>query len=73
MTRHDASSRRPLLALPCALLMLLAACSNQELYTQLTERQANEMVAVLRSAGIDAQKETKDGRFSVLTAQADCW
>lgn len=71
MTRPATSSRRWLLALPCALLMLLAGCSNQELYTQLTERQANEMVAVLRGAGIDAKKESKDGRFSVLTAQSD--
>ena len=56
--------------LPCA-LALLAGCSSQELYSQLTERQANEMVAVLRSAGIEAEKTSQEGRFSVLTAARD--
>ena len=56
--------------LPCA-LALLAGCSDQELYSQLTERQANEMVAVLRSAGIAAEKQSQEGRFSVLTATRD--
>jgi len=64
-------ARRLTLALPCLLLCLLAGCSDQELYGQLSERQANEMVAVLRSAGIDAEKQSRDGRFSVLTAQGD--
>lgn len=50
---------------------LLAGCSNQELYSQLSERQANEMVAVLRSAGIDAEKQVQEGHFSVLTASGD--
>ena len=59
------------LALPCLMLWLLAGCSEQELYGQLNERQANEMVAVLRSAGIAAEKQSRDGRFSVLTAQGD--
>ncbi len=56
--------------LPCV-LALLAGCSNQELYSQLSERQANEMVAALRGAGIDAEKQVKEGRFSVLTASSD--
>jgi len=64
-------ARRLTLALPGLLLCLLAGCSDQELYGQLSERQANEMVAVLRSAGIDAEKQSRDGRFSVLTAQGD--
>lgn len=55
------------LALPLAAL-LLGGCSKQELYGQLSERQANEMVAVLQAANIDATKETRDGKFSVLTA-----
>lgn len=55
----------------CATTLLLGACSNQELYSQLSERQANEMVAVLRSAGIDAEKQSQEGRFSVLTARGD--
>jgi type III secretion protein J len=56
--------------LPCV-FVLLAGCSEQALYSQLTERQANEMVAVLRSAGIDAEKQSQEGRFSVLTATRD--
>lgn len=60
--------RRLTLAAPCLLLWLLAACSEQEIYGQLGERQANEMVAVLRGAGIDAEKQARDGRFSVVTA-----
>jgi type III secretion protein J len=64
-------------ALPAArrlalvLLVLLAGCNSQELYSQLSERQANEMVAVLRSAGIKAEKQSAEGRFSVLTAPGD--
>jgi type III secretion protein J len=39
-----------------ALCMLLAACGKAELYSKLTEAQANEMIAVLQSAGIEASK-----------------
>jgi len=53
------------------LLVLLAGCDTQELYSKLTERQANEMVAALRSAGISADKVTQDGNFSVVTARSD--
>jgi type III secretion protein J len=63
--------RRVGLAAWCALALVLGACSKQELYSQLTERQANEMVAVLRSAGIEADKQVRDGQFSVLTASGD--
>jgi type III secretion protein J len=62
--------RRATLA-PMLALALLAGCSNHELYSQLTERQANEMVAVLRSAGIEAEKKVQDGKFSVLTSKSD--
>ena len=55
----------------CAATLLLGACSNQELYTQLSERQANEMVAVLRSAGIEADKTVREGKFSVTTSRND--
>jgi type III secretion protein J len=53
------------------LLMLVvvttAGCSRQELYASVSERQANEMVALLRSAGIDADKRaTKEaGQFAL--------
>jgi type III secretion protein J len=52
-------------------LTLLAGCADQELYSQLTERQANEMVAVLRSAGLSAEKQSNEGRFSVVTSSGD--
>jgi type III secretion protein J len=52
-------------------LTLLAGCSSHELYSQLSERQANEMVAVLRSAGIEAEKKAQEGKFSVLTSKGD--
>lgn len=52
-----------------ALVAMLAACSQQELYGQLSERQANEMVAVLHGAGLPAEKQAQqEGRFSVLTS-----
>ena len=38
------------------LAVLLAACGNVELYGKLSETQANEMVAVLQTAGIAAAK-----------------
>ena len=54
-----------------AATLVLAACSEQELYGQLSERQANEMVAVLRSAGIAAEKTSHEGKFSVTTSRSD--
>jgi type III secretion protein J len=48
-------------------LTLLAGCARQEIYGQLTERQANEMVAVLRNAGLPAHKEKRDKQFFALT------
>ncbi|MDO5087055.1 MAG: type III secretion inner membrane ring lipoprotein SctJ [Comamonadaceae bacterium] len=55
------------------LALLLAACSQQELYGQLSERQANEMVAVLRNAGLAADKTAaRDGKsFTVTTSSGD--
>lgn len=69
-TPFAAKSRLSAIVWGCSLLML-TACSNQELYSDLTERQANEMVAVLRDAGIDASKQTKDGQFAILAPSAD--
>lgn len=59
-------------AAACALAgLLLAGCGEQELYGGLSERQANEMVAVLRQQGIEADKTGKEaGSFSV-TAPKD--
>jgi type III secretion protein J len=65
-------SKASFLALCLALAFTLSACSEQELYGQLTERQANEMVAVLRSTGMDAQKLSKDnGQFALAVAKDD--
>jgi type III secretion protein J len=68
---HPIALRRLATAACATLLTLLIGCSNQEVYSQLTERQANEMVAVLRSAGIDADKTVQEGKFSVTTSRSD--
>lgn len=49
-------------------LLMLGACSEQELYGQLSQRQANEMVAVLRNAGIAAETEMREGNVFAVTA-----
>jgi type III secretion protein J len=52
--------------------VLLAACSSAELYSQLSEKQANELIAALQSAGIPADKRTKDSKgWTVGVGQAD--
>ena len=52
-------------------LICLSACSQQDLYGQLSERQANEMVAVLRNAGLHADKATsRDGKAFVVSTRA---
>jgi type III secretion protein J len=63
--------RRLGMAAAVAVTVLLCACSRQELYSNLSERQANEMVAVLRGAGIEAEKDVKEGLFSISTASSD--
>ncbi|WP_336970729.1 type III secretion system inner membrane ring lipoprotein SctJ [Sphingobium aromaticiconvertens] len=46
--------------------LMLSACGTQEIYGQLKEAQANDMIAVLRDAHIDAGKSAgKDGLWSV--------
>lgn len=60
------SIRRVLLA---GLLLCLAACSEQALYSDLSEQEANEMISELSLAGISAGKQQlKGNRFSVSTA-----
>lgn len=63
--------RRVGLVASLALALLLGACAKQELYSQLSERSANEMIAVLRGAGIEAEKTVKEGQFSISTASGD--
>ena len=59
------------LALGCT--VLLAACSQKDLYSKLTEQQANEMVAALRVVGLTADKEAREGgkSFAVTTSSQD--
>lgn len=68
--RSTPSTRVATLA-AAVLVGLLAGCSEQEVYAQLSERQANEMVAALRSAGIEADKTLHDGRYAVVTRRSD--
>ncbi len=49
--------------------LFLVACGQEELYGGLTERDANEMAAVLKSQGIDAAK-SKDGDAWALKAES---
>lgn len=49
----------------------LAGCSQQIIYNKLDESAANEMVAALRSAGIDAQKVQKDTAYAVTAPDGD--
>lgn len=52
-------------------LTLLAACGEQDLYTGLSQRQANEMTALLRNAGIAADKQAREGStFAVVAPKA---
>ncbi len=55
--------------LPC----VLAACAEQDLYAQLTEPQANEMVAALRSASLAAEKVAREGGTFAVTVPADAF
>jgi type III secretion protein J len=54
-----------------ASLLLLTACGGQDIYTELSQRQANEMVAVLRNAGIDADKQGRDNNTFAVAAPRD--
>ncbi len=63
---------RPLLAAALPLMLLLAGCGRQEVYGKLTESAANEMVAVLSQAGIEASKvEGEKENWSITVSQGD--
>jgi type III secretion protein J len=75
MRRHRSSMASPArvrragaLAATTALLLVLAGCGAQDLYAQLDEQQANDMVAALRSAGLEADKEPREGQTFAVTA-----
>lgn len=58
--------------LALALAVSLTACSEQELHRDLSEGQANEVVAVLSEAGISASKQAmEDNVWSVAVTQDD--
>jgi type III secretion protein J len=60
--------RKVLSVIACCLL--LSACGGQEaLYAELDEQQANEMLAVLVRAGIDASKSRADKAWSIEVAR----
>lgn len=62
---------RPAPACLLAAALLLAGCGEQELYAGLTQRQANEMTALLRNSGIDADKQTREaGSYAVVAPRA---
>ncbi len=57
-------------AVPVFLALTLAACSRSELYTGLTEGQANEMIALLQTSGIETKKEARnEGTYAITTQQ----
>ena len=59
-------------ALVALIALLLAACSGQELYSGVSEAEANDMVAALMTAGIRADKSAADKEtWSVTVASGD--
>ena len=55
-----------------AVVAALGGCSGTELYSRLSERQANELVAALQSAGIRSEKRGRDpATWSVEVARGD--
>ena len=54
------------------LACLLAGCSSKQVYGDQSEEHANEMIAVLNEAGIDAQKsEVGEGKWTVSVTDSD--
>lgn len=61
--------RKPLLVL-LPLVLLLVACGDETLYSKLSEREANEMVALLLSSGLSASKgQDQDEQYKVMVAK----
>jgi len=50
--------------------LLLTACGGQEIYKGLSERESNEMVAVLKTAGIDAEKSVGEKNTWGVTVES---
>lgn len=62
--------RRPPRLAALLLLLLLAACGKVELYGQLTEREANEMLALLLRHGIAAEKVVGKNAVTALRVES---
>lgn len=57
--------------LPLLCFVTLAGCGQETLYSRLDEREANEMLAVLLSNGIDARKVGLGDSLELTTARGD--
>jgi hypothetical protein len=70
--RHGRRGRLRRLVVMLAVSGFLTACSGTDLYSQLNEKQANEIIAALQSAQISADKRSKDTVvWTVRVAQSD--
>ena len=55
-----------------SLVLLLAACGRADLYTDVSEREANEMIVALGEVGVEARKRPgADGLFTVSAPGSD--
>jgi type III secretion protein J len=70
--RHSRMLNAVLLVCAVFLVVLLGGCSQQALYADQSEQQANEMVAVLSEGHIEAGKEAgEEGLWTVTVSQGD--
>jgi len=60
--------RRLTLIAPLLAAGLLAGCHETEVYSGLSEREANQMLAAIQSGGLDAQKSSRDGKTWTIEA-----
>ncbi len=52
----------------CLLAAPLAACSEDEVYSGLSEREANDMLATIQSGGLHGSKASRDGKSWTISA-----
>jgi type III secretion protein J len=72
MPVHNMTKRIRLVLFTGIMTLVLSACGTQELYTNLSEEHANEMVAVLMQADITAEKSAgKEGKWSIAVDQGE--
>jgi type III secretion protein J len=68
---HQRAFRLGWLTLVLVAALFLSGCSAQEVYGDLSEAQANELVAALGDAGITAQKSKTEDKWAVAVPQGD--